>query len=139
MRIISFIENHLSYLAICILLNFHFFFFLTTSGLFDLFGICCAVVSRFGVLTVCDPPGSSVQARTLEWVAVPSSRGSAPPRDHTRVSNVSRFGREQLYHWRHLGSLSLCLALGNRWSEKMQALTSKRLYWKEELKQRAAG
>ena len=33
----------------------------------------------------CSPPGSSVhgslQARTLEWVAMPSSRGSSPPRD----------------------------------------------------------
>ena len=33
----------------------------------------------------CSPPGSSVhgifQARTLEWVAVPSCRGSSPPRD----------------------------------------------------------
>ena len=124
MRIISFTENHLSYLALYILLNFHFFFFLTTSGLFDLFGICCAVVSRFShVLTVCDPPGSFVQARTLEWVAMLSSRGSSPPRDQTCVSNVSRFGREELYHWHHLGSLSLCLALGNRWSEKMQVLT----------------
>ena len=41
-------------------------------------------------LTLCDPmdcslPGSSVQgilqARTLEWVALPSSRGSSRPRD----------------------------------------------------------
>ena len=40
--------------------------------------------------TLCDPmdwgpPGSSVhgilQAKTLEWVAMPSSRGSSPPRD----------------------------------------------------------
>ena len=35
--------------------------------------------------TDCSPPGSSVheilQARTLEWVAMPSSRGSSPPRD----------------------------------------------------------
>ena len=33
----------------------------------------------------CGPPGSSVhgilQARTLEWVAMPSSRRSSPPRD----------------------------------------------------------
>ena len=33
----------------------------------------------------CRPPGSSVhgilQARTLEWVAMPSSRGSSRPRD----------------------------------------------------------
>ena len=38
----------------------------------------------------CSPPGSSVhgilQARILEWVAMPSSRGSSQPRDWTRVS-----------------------------------------------------
>ena len=46
-------------------------------------------------LTLCDPmdygrPGSSVhgilQARILEWVAIPFSRASSPPRDQTRVS-----------------------------------------------------
>ena len=39
------------------------------------------------------PPGSSVhgilQARTLEWVATASSRGSSQPRDRTRVSCIS--------------------------------------------------
>ena len=38
----------------------------------------------------CSPPGSSVhgilQARILEWVAMPSSRESSQPRDQTRVS-----------------------------------------------------
>ena len=38
----------------------------------------------------CSPPGSSVpgilQARTLEWEAMPSSRGSSRPRDRTRIS-----------------------------------------------------
>ena len=38
----------------------------------------------------CSPPGSVVhgilQARTLEWVALPSSRGSSQPRDGTHVS-----------------------------------------------------
>ena len=38
----------------------------------------------------CIPPGSSVhgilQARILEWVAVPFSRGSSQPRDQTGVS-----------------------------------------------------
>ena len=38
----------------------------------------------------CSPSGSSVhgilQARILEWVAMPASRGSSPPRDRTRVS-----------------------------------------------------
>ena len=39
--------------------------------------------------TDCSPPGSSVhgilQARILEWVAMPSSRGSSPPRDWTAL------------------------------------------------------
>ena len=45
----------------------------------------------------CSSPGSSVhgilQARTLEWVAMPSSRGSPWPRDRTCVSYVSCTGR----------------------------------------------
>ena len=44
----------------------------------------------------CSPAGSSVhrifQARVLEWVAIPFSRGSSQPRDRTQVSCiVSRF------------------------------------------------
>ena len=42
----------------------------------------------------CSPPGSSVhgilQARILEWVAMPSSRGSSRPRDWTQVSCIAR-------------------------------------------------
>ena len=38
----------------------------------------------------CSSPGSSVHglilARTLEWVAMPSSRGSSPPRVRTRIA-----------------------------------------------------
>ena len=38
----------------------------------------------------CSRPGSTVngilQARTLEWVAMPSSRGSSQPRDRTCIS-----------------------------------------------------
>ena len=45
----------------------------------------------------CSPPGSSVHgilhARILEWVAMPSSRGSSRPRDQTRISYVSCIGR----------------------------------------------
>ena len=41
----------------------------------------------------CSPPGSSVHgilpARILEWVAMPSSRGSSRPRDRTRVSHIA--------------------------------------------------
>ena len=47
-------------------------------------------------------PGSSVrgvlQARILEWVAIPFSRGSSRPRDWTCVSHVSCIGRWVLYH-----------------------------------------
>ena len=64
-------------------------------------------------LTLCDPvdhspPGSSVhgilQARILEWVAMPSPRGSSQPRDQTHISYVSCIGRGVLYHQHHLGS-----------------------------------
>ena len=41
----------------------------------------------------CSPPGSSVhgilQARTLEWVAIPFCRGSSPPRGQSRVSCIA--------------------------------------------------
>ena len=41
----------------------------------------------------CSLPGSSVhgifQARTLEWVAISSSRGSSQPRDRTQVSCIA--------------------------------------------------
>ena len=40
----------------------------------------------------CSPPGSSVhgilQARVLEWIAIPFSRGSSQPRDQTQVSHI---------------------------------------------------
>ena len=45
-----------------------------------------------------------LQARILEWIAMPSSRGSSWPRDGTHVSCVSCIGRQVLYHQRHLGS-----------------------------------
>ena len=48
----------------------------------------------------CNLPGSSVhgilQARILEWVAMPSCRGSSQLRDQTRVSYVSFIGRQVL-------------------------------------------
>ena len=41
----------------------------------------------------CSPPGSSVrgtlQARILEWVAMPFSRKSSQPRDQTWVSHIT--------------------------------------------------
>ena len=57
----------------------------------------------------CSPPGSSVhgisQARILEWVAMPSSRGSSPPRDRTHLCCIPCIGRQILYHcttWKHM-------------------------------------
>ena len=48
----------------------------------------------------CSPPGSSVhgilQARILEWVAMPSSRGSSRPGDRTYISCIVR---QIPYHW----------------------------------------
>ena len=50
-------------------------------------------------------PGSSVhgilQARILEWVAMPSSRGSSWPRDQTQVSYISCIGKRVLNHYHH--------------------------------------
>ena len=49
-------------------------------------------------LTLCNPmdcslPSSSVhgilQARILEWLAIPFSRGSSQPRDRTQVSHIA--------------------------------------------------
>ena len=40
-----------------------------------------------------------VQAWTLEWVAMPFSRGSSQPRNWNRISWVSYSGRQIIYHW----------------------------------------
>ena len=44
-------------------------------------------------LTLCDPMGYTVhgilQARILEWVAFPFSKGSSQPRDWTQVSCIA--------------------------------------------------
>ena len=41
----------------------------------------------------CSPAGSPVhgilQARILEWIAIPFSRGSSQPRDRTKVSHTA--------------------------------------------------
>ena len=50
----------------------------------------------------CSPPGSYVheilQARILEWVVMPSSKGSYQPSDLIHVSYVSCISRRILYH-----------------------------------------
>ena len=65
--------------------------------------VCSLSCPTFCNLMGCSPPGSSVrrilQARTLEWVAISSSRVSSQPRDPTHVSCVCCIGRWILYHW----------------------------------------
>ena len=56
--------------------------------------LCVCVIAQ-SCLILCDPrdyspPGSTdhgiLQARVLEWFAIPFSRGSSQPRDQTQVS-----------------------------------------------------
>ena len=60
---------------------------------------CFSCVQLF--VTLWNPPGSSVhgilQARILERIAMPSSRGISPTQDRTRVSFISCIGRQVLY------------------------------------------
>ena len=73
-----------------------------------LYGLClCCAKSLPSFLSLCglmdwSPPGSFVhgipQARILEWVAMPSSRGLSQPRDQTHTSSISCIGRWVLYH-----------------------------------------
>ena len=60
--------------------------------------VCVCVLVTQWCPTLCNPmdyspPGSSIhgvlQARILEWVTMPSSRGSSWPRDQTRVSCIA--------------------------------------------------
>jgi len=61
---------------------------------FLLYVLCLVIQS---CLTLCDPMAVAhqaplsmgiLQARMLEWVAMPSSRGSSQPRDRTQVSYI---------------------------------------------------
>ena len=77
-----------------------------------LFPCVCARLSQL-CLTLCDPidcspPGSSfheiLQARILQWVAMPSFSRSSWLSDWTCISYVSCISRRVLYHSCHLGS-----------------------------------
>ena len=80
-------------------------------------------------LTLCDPmdcslPGSSVQgilqARMLEWVAIPFSRGYSRPRYWTQVPGIA--GRV-FYHLSHQGSCSdtiiMTILKMKNWAQKV--------------------
>ena len=74
--------------------------------------LCCLVAKSCSTLCDlmdCSLPGFSVhglfQARILEWVAFPFSRGSSWPRDQTHVSHISCIGRSLSFH--HQGNPSV--------------------------------
>ena len=69
--------------------------------------ICAYMLNCFRCVWLCNPvdhspQGSSIhgilQARILEWVAMPSSRRSFQPRDQRHVSYVSWIGKRVLYY-----------------------------------------
>ena len=73
-------------------------FYCTVEWLSYTFCCCCCwlVTQSCPILcspTDCNPPGSSVhgilQARILEWVTIPFSRGSSRPRNQTQVSCIT--------------------------------------------------
>ena len=70
--------------------------------------MCVFLLVTQSYVTLCDPmdcilPGSSVheilQARILEWVVIPFSRGSSPPRDLPTLGLLHC--RQILYHLSH--------------------------------------
>ena len=73
----------------------------------------------------CSLPGSSahglLQARVLEWVVMPFSRGSSQPRDRTHVSYISCIGRRVLYHEQHLGSPEMKAAAAAAAAKSLQS------------------
>ena len=86
-----------------------------------------------------------LQTRILEWVAVPFSRGSSPPRDQTQVSHIAggfftswatrEFykGMQQIHlHWREkeIAIRSNILAWETPWTEeagRLQSMESQRI------------
>ena len=63
--------------------------------------VSCSVASDSAIPW---PVHGILQARILEWVAIPFSRESFQPRDQTSVSYVSCIGRQVFYHQCQLGS-----------------------------------
>ena len=73
-----------------------------------------AHVHACSLVSDCDPMESCVhgilRAGILEWVAMPSSRGSS---QGLGITYVSCIGRQVLYHQCHLGSLDICMLMAD--------------------------
>ena len=84
-------------------------------------------------LTLCDPMDCSLpvfsvhgilQARILEWVAMPSSKGFSQPRDQTDICYISCIGRQVPYYQPYLGSPTLWGSAIIRISQRKKELHS---------------
>ena len=89
--------------------------------------MCVCAKSLQSCLTLCDPmdgslPGSSVheilQVRILEWVAMPSSRGSSPLRDWTCVPCTGLKGLDKIVSTVSSSS-DVRVLLGEHWGEEV--------------------
>ena len=87
-----------------------------------LWAFLACVLSRFSCVRLCNPmdcspPGSSIhgilQARILEWVAMPSSRGFSQPRDRTLVFCIA----DRFFTTQRLGKLLQSFSVWNVWFE----------------------
>ena len=71
--------------CVCVYIYIYIYIYVCMLSLFSCVQLFCDAMD-------CSPPGSSVhgilQARILEWVAMPSSRGSSRPRDPTHISCI---------------------------------------------------
>ena len=71
--------------------------------------LSCSVMSDSLQVAHQDPLSVEIlQARTLEWVAMPSSRGPSQPRNQNQVSLHCR---QILYHLSHQGSLYIYMCV----------------------------
>ena len=109
------IQTNPSRLLSYILLIIYLYLVLIKVIIYWIFVICVHAQSLQLCLTLCDPmdcspPGSSVhgilQARILEWVAMPSSREASWPGDPTGICLCLLYWRWILYPLSHLGSPS---------------------------------
>ena len=82
-------------------------------------------------LTLCDPVAYTVhgilQARILEWVAIPFSRGSSQPRNQTQVSHIAGGFFTSWAPGEALKPLSTH-ACTNTWKRKYQLLSHVQLF-----------
>ena len=117
MLLVSSVYNNDSIVCVCVRAHIYSFLFLyhfLTSDIICAQSLSCVLLCDH---MDCSPPGSSVhgilQARILEWVAMPSSRGSSQPGDRTQFSCIAG-GFFTVWATREaLISYAICLSLSD--------------------------